>query len=65
MSFSALRVVVQGVLFDSGWVGERGDGGSCGEVSHASADHGGWRANIKWAGNQEAVTFLGYRPIRS
>jgi hypothetical protein len=22
-------------------------------------------ANIKWAGNQEAVTFLGYRPIRS
>jgi len=20
---------------------------------------------IKWAGNQEAVTFLGYRPIRS
>jgi hypothetical protein len=21
--------------------------------------------NIKWAGNQEAVTFLGYRPIRS
>jgi hypothetical protein len=20
---------------------------------------------LKWAGNQEAVTFLGYRPIRS
>jgi hypothetical protein len=22
-------------------------------------------SEIKWAGNQEAVTFLGYRPIRS
>jgi hypothetical protein len=23
------------------------------------------RPKLKWAGNQEAVTFLGYRPIRS
>ena len=23
------------------------------------------RSKFKWAGNQEAVTFLGYRPIRS
>jgi hypothetical protein len=26
---------------------------------------GGERGQFKWAGNQEAVTFLGYRPIRS
>jgi hypothetical protein len=23
------------------------------------------KQQLKWAGNQEAVTFLGYRPIRS
>jgi hypothetical protein len=23
-----------------------------------------WTTKFKWAGNQEAVTFLGYRPIR-
>jgi hypothetical protein len=33
--------------------GLSGEGAICGE------------SKIKWAGNQEAVTFLGYRPIRS
>jgi hypothetical protein len=34
-------------------------------IQKSDLRHVGWQLQFKWAGNQEAVTFLGYRPIRS
>jgi hypothetical protein len=66
MSFSTLRVVVQGLLLGGGWAGDaaRVEVVRRRRVMLLIMVAAG-RVNIKWAGNQEAVTFLGYRPIRS